>query len=138
MKNLKKITILAFLAISLASCTERIEIELDSTYTRLVVEGHITNDTTTHWVRLTQSKDYYISNSVAAARNATVTLDDGFETITLHENKQLPGYYATPEDYYGVPGRVYSLDIHLEEEVGEIKDYSANCELRPVAEIDSI
>jgi len=138
MKNIKKIIILAFLTISLASCTEQIEIELDSTYTRLVVEGHITTDTTTHWVRLTRSKDYYSSNSVAAASNANVTLDDGFETITLHENKQLPGYYETPENYYGVPGRIYSLDINLEEEVGKIKDYSANCELRPVAEIDSI
>lgn len=138
MKNIEKIIVLALIIAGMASCTERIDIELDSTYQRLVVEGHITTDTMVHWVRLTRSKDYYSSNPVTTVSDANITLSDGFETIVLQENKQSPGYYETPADFYGVPGRTYSVEINLQEEVGEYKNYSATCELRPVAVIDSI
>lgn len=138
MKKIEKIIVLLLVITGLASCTERIDIELDSTYKRLVVEGHITTDTMVHWVRLTRSKDYYSSNPVAAVSNANVILSDGLETITLQENQQSPGYYETPADFYGIPGRTYTVEINLEEEVGEYKNYSAACDLQPVTEIDSI
>lgn len=138
MKKIEKILILALVIIGLSSCTERIDIELDSTYQRLVVEGHITTDTMVHWVRLTRSKDYYSSNPVVAVSHAQVILNDGIESIVLQENQQSPGYYETPSDFYGVAGRTYSVEINLEEEIGEFKTYSSTCELRPVAVIDSI
>ena len=122
----------------LSSCTERIEIELDSTYERLVVEGHVTTDTTAHWVRLTRSRDYYSGDPVPMVSNALVTLSDGNGSIQLEENQDKPGYYETPEDYYGVPGMEYALQIKLEEPIGGFDSYAARCELRPVGEIDSI
>ena len=122
----------------LSSCTERIEIELDSTYERLVVEGHVTTDTTAHWVRLTRSKDYYSGDPVPMVSNAMVTLSDGNGSIQLEENQDKPGYYETPDDYYGVPGTEYALQIKLEEAIGGFDSYAARCELKPVGEIDSI
>jgi len=124
--------------ILLAGCTEKIDIDLGTTYTRLAVEGHITTDTTTHWVRLTKSIDYYSNTPPPSVSNAVVTINDGFETLTLTENDTLPGYYETLPDYYGIPGRTYSLEIELQEEINEYKSYSASCELKPVAPIDSI
>ncbi len=41
-KNILIILAIAFIA---ASCTEKINLKLDSTYTRLVVDGHIKSDT---------------------------------------------------------------------------------------------
>jgi len=126
------------LLITLSACTERIEIELDSTYERLVVEGHITTDTTTHWVRLTRSKDYYSSNPVSTISNAEVILDDSDQSIQLTENPDKPGYYETPSDFYGLPGVIYNVAIQLPEEIGKSDTYNSSCELRPVGEIDSI
>lgn len=135
MKN----TLILFLAILiLASCTERIEIELDTTYERLVVEGHVTSDTGVHWVRLTRSKDYYSSNPVTAIGNASVILSGGNQILSLAENPDKPGYYETPDDFFGMPGTVYDVDIQLPEEIGGSNTYSSSCELRPVGTIDSI
>ena len=41
------------------SCTERIDIDTGSTYTRLAVEGYITPQYDKQWVRLTKSSDYF-------------------------------------------------------------------------------
>ena len=135
MKN--SIFIFAFL-LSLSSCTERIEIELDTTYERLVVEGHITSDTTTHWVRLTRSKDYYSSNPVSTISNAEVMLDDGNQSLQLIENPEKPGYYETPGQYSGIPGTIYTLEIKLPEKIGGTDSFTSSCELKPVGVIDSI
>jgi len=80
MKNL--FAILSIVAI-LSSCTEKIELELDSTFERLVVEGHITTDTTSHWVRLTHSKDYYSSQPSSLISYAQVELTDGSLSIAF-------------------------------------------------------
>ena len=64
MKTLKKYSpkILLFLMLGIiaASCTERIDVELDDTYTRLVVDGQLTGDSTeTHTIILTESTSYF-------------------------------------------------------------------------------
>lgn len=138
LKAMKTSILLLFAIAWLSSCTERIDIELDSTYERLVVEGHVTTDTGTHWVRLTRSKDYYSSNPVSAIGNATVQMTDGNLTMTLAENPEKPGYYETPSDFHGTPGKVYDIDIQLPEEIGGSNFYTSSCELRPVGDIDSI
>lgn len=136
--NIKTILSIFLVIFILASCTERIEIELDSTYERLVVEGHITTDTTTHWVRLTHSKDYYSGDPVTGVQGAEVILHYENESLELTENSSRPGYYETPSDFYGSFETVYSLEIHLKEKIGEVSDYTADCQLRPVGTIDSI
>jgi len=76
-------TIIVLLAIStmLWNCTERIEIDLDSTYTRLVVEGNVTSDTTVHWIRLSETGDYFYNQVAPAVAGASVSIDDG---VTVH------------------------------------------------------
>lgn len=135
---MKNLTYIFAVVLLLSSCTERIEIELDSTYERLVVEGHITTDTTTHWVRLTHSKDYYSGDPVKEISNAEVYLSDGSNTLELVESTENPGYYNTPDDFYGIPGTYYDIEINLPEKIGESSSYSAQSELRPVGPIDSI
>ncbi len=48
-----------FVMLALASCTEKIDIALDNSYIRLVVEGCVTTDTMRHTVRLTTTSSYY-------------------------------------------------------------------------------
>lgn len=139
---MKKTGLIIIIAISiiLNGCTERIEIELDSTYTRLVVEGHITNETKAHWVRLTKSVDYYHNTPAPTISDAIVTISVEDTTIILTESDHIDsaGYYKTTPDYTGVIGGTYSLEIELPEEIDGEKNFSASSELNPVAPIDSI
>jgi hypothetical protein len=120
------------------SCTEKIDIDLGTTYTRFVVDGVITTDTMAHCVKLTKSIDYYSQTDVPAVSNATVTINDGFETVMLEESDSVAGLYLTPDDYFGVPERTYRLNIELEEAINGQTSFSASSKLNPVAPIDSI
>lgn len=121
-----------------SSCTEKIDIDLGTTYTRFVVDGTITTDTMKHKVKLSKSIDYYSQTDVPAVSDAVVTLSDGSTTITLAENDTVPGMYETPEDYSGVPGKTYTLNIELAEAINGQTSYSASSYLNAVAPIDSI
>lgn len=135
-------TIIIALAISflLWNCSERIEIDLDSTYTRLVVEGQVTSDTTAHWIRLSETSDYFYNQVAPAVSGARVSFDDGESVHLLTESDTLPGWYQTSPDYHGIPGRTYTLrigNVDIDKD-GETEDYSAASKMNPVNPIDSI
>ena len=134
-KNIWKWALLA--AVIGAGCTERIEIELDETYTRLVVYASLTTDTTSHLVELTTTTSYYFNESAPRVIGASVEIsDDEGRLVSLAE--EAPGKYYTPDDYYAVPGRTYTLRIELEEPVNENTLYTATSGLPPINPIDSI
>ncbi|MEZ5196666.1 MAG: DUF4249 family protein [Bacteroidales bacterium] len=108
----------------LSGCTEKIDIDVGSTYTRFVVDGVITTDTMKHYVKLSKSIDYYDPIDVPGVSNAQVTIYDGFTTETLVENENEPGLYETNPNYFGVPGRTYELTIELLEAVNGYTNYS--------------
>ncbi len=116
---------IAFLVAILTSCTETIDIELDETYTRLVIDGQITTDTMAHALRLSKSASYFSNTEPPVVSGAEILLDDGFQQILLTEMPSGSGAYFTPEDYHGIPGRSYSLQINLSEEIGESLNFLA-------------
>jgi hypothetical protein len=138
--NIKAIILLVVISISLWNCTERIDIELDSTYTRLVVEGYLTSDTTAHWIRLSETSDYFHNRTAPAVTGAAVSIDDGEEIIMLTESDIMPGWYFTSPDYHGIPGRTYTLGIRNVDidKDGEWEAYTASSRMNPVNPIDSI
>jgi len=135
MKHVKLIVIF-LLSIAILSCTERIDIKLDESYTRLVVEGSVTTDTTKHKVLLSKTSDYYFNKPPVMVSGAVVTISDGTTTEVLLEES--PGTYSTGTSYAGVVGRTYTLYIVLETSIGGFKDYIASSTLLPVARLDSI
>jgi hypothetical protein len=138
MRLFKNILIWA-VAITMISfgCTERIDIELDDTYTRLVVYGNVTTDTMAHLVELTTTSSYYYNQPPPKVTGASVEItDDEGNVIYLTEKE--PGQYYTPEDYSAVPGRTYSLRIELAEPINENTIYTASSLLPPINPIDSI
>lgn len=140
MQNINlKIKFLLFL-ILLSQCTERINIELDSSYTRLVVEGFISTDTTQYMVRLTRSGDYFYNKPAEPVSGANVIISDGANSVILNESSDFPGTYLTDADYYGVPGKTYTLTINNVDidNNGGPEQYTASSELEPVNTIDSI
>ncbi len=124
------------LPIVFLSCTERIDIKLDESYTRLVVEGSVTTDTARHKVLLSMTSDYFYNKPPVMVTGAGVTISDGTTTEVLLEVS--PGIYSTDSLYAGVVGRTYTLNINLESPVGGFRDYKASSTLLPVARLDSI
>lgn len=128
--------LLAMVSLLASSCTERIDIELDDTYTRLVVEGGITDEPGPHVISLSLSGSYYENAEPRMVEGATVTISDGENIFFLSE--QEPGKYYTDASVSGVAGKTYSLQITDVEINGEVEEYSAECKLQQVAPIDSV
>jgi hypothetical protein len=102
---------IALTSLALVSCTEDIDIKLDSTAPELVVDGVINTDTTTHTIFLKKTADYFSNKPADVISGASVTLSDGTSNITLTENSSKRGAYETPSSYFGVVGRTYTLTI---------------------------
>jgi hypothetical protein len=129
-----------FFLVMLWGCTEEIDLKLNSTYRRLVVDGVITTDTTSHYVKLTYSGDYFQNDPMAGVSNATVVINDGEGEVELTESANVKGLYLTPPDYYGVEGRTYSLTISNVDVDGngEMETYTSQSYLSPVVKVDSV
>lgn len=93
------------------SCTEVIEIELDSTFRRLVVYGTVTTDSIRHQVELSTSSDYFSNQPSPSVPGALVELEFGATRMSLVEHDIIAGLYLTPVAFRGIPGTTYELYI---------------------------
>jgi hypothetical protein len=136
MKYSKSIFLSLLVIVAITSCTERIDIQLDDSYTRLVVDGAITDDTLAHTVKLSKTSSYYYNQPAPPVSGAQVSITDGESTFDLTENQ--PGIYHTDPSVHGVDGHTYTLNIKLESPIGNYSEYSASSTLHPVVALDSI
>jgi len=120
----------------IVSCTERIDIKLDESFTLLVVDGAITTDTMAHKVALSKTSSYYYNQPAPMVSGAQVTITDGIHTFNLSEKS--PGIYQTQPNVFGIPMQTYTLKIRLQEEIGGYSEYTASSTLYPVSPLDSI
>jgi hypothetical protein len=135
----KQIPIILAVALIAASCTEKINLKLDTTYTRLVVDGHIKSDTMAYTINLTKTSDYFSNAPSPRMVNATVSLTDGTNTFPLVET--VPGHsgiYQTDPKFAGTIGKNYTLHISLPEVIAGTTEYTASSQLIGVTKLDSI
>ncbi|MDK2909775.1 MAG: hypothetical protein PWR20_1342 [Bacteroidales bacterium] len=123
MKRIIHILILLLIALSFAACTEKMDIELDESYTRVVAEGMITNEPGPHLIRLTTTAPYFSNQPVPVISGAKVYLVFDGDSLLLPETS--PGNYTTPGNFAGVVGTTYRLSIHLQEAIGGSDYYYA-------------
>jgi hypothetical protein len=135
-KNLFKISIIILLSIKVSSCTERIDIKLDESTIRLVVDGSLTTDTMVHKVILSKTTSYYYSEKAPAVSGAAVSISWGGSIVQLHE--AAPGVYETDSAFFGVEGESYTLDIVLDSTIGGYKEYSATSVMSTAVALDSL
>lgn len=130
---------IALLALFTTACTESIDIKLDSTYTRVVVDGNIEADTGVYRVTLTTSADYFSNEPLPKIVNAAVSLSDGSETFMLHESQQgVSGIYETDTDFAGTAGKTYTLQVELATAIAGHSSVEATSYLPQVTHLDSI
>jgi hypothetical protein len=126
----------AVLFILVSSCTERIDIKLDDSAVRLVVEGSVTNEMKVHTIILSKTTSYFDSQKPPSVTGAVVSITSGAGTVKLHE--AMPGVYRTDSLFVGRIERSYTLDIQLDEPVGGYRDYSATSSMPEPVRLDSI
>jgi hypothetical protein len=137
--SLNVITLAVVIGILFNSCTEKIDINLGTTYTRLAVSGNITPQLGNQYICLTKSADYFSNQPPPIVTGAAVTVNDGSFSVQFIEDTNNIGYYFAPSNYIGVPGTTYDLSIKLAQPINGTVDYSANETMPILADnIDSI
>ena len=122
------------------SCTEVIDIELDSTYSRLVVYGVITTDSAVHSVQLTKTTDYFFTQEPPVVSDAIVEVTFNDKTYLLEETSIRKGVYAFPTAFKGEIGTTYDLTINgvdIDED-GIEETYTASTTMPEIADPDSL
>ncbi len=126
-------------SIVFTSCTERIDINLDENYQRLVVDGRITRLPGQQYVLLTKTADYFANQLPAPVSNALVTVDDGGKVTKFTEDSLIKGLYRPPLEFIGQIGKSYHLEISLEKEIGDNSYFEAMETMPPISDdIDSV
>jgi hypothetical protein len=138
-KNIKQpFPYILLLLFSLVACTEKINVQLDETYTRIVVDGRIATDTMPYQVVVTKTADYFYNEPSPPVTNAHLTISDGDSVFELAETYPgISGIYQTRPDFYGKPGRTYTLHIELHDAINGNSNYTASSNLYHVAHLDS-
>ena len=129
------IILLVSISAIFSNCTERIDINPDDSYTRLVVDGKFTTDTTRHTIKLSKTADYFSNKPAPPVKNAQVTINDSIE---LHEDSA--GYYRTGPNVFGIPGQTYTLKIQNVDinNDGNSETYTARSTMQSISKADSI
>ena len=137
-RKIFNILIIIAMAGILGSCREKIDLKLDSTYTRLVVEGSITDHAMAHTVVLTTTSDYLTTAPPPPVSGALVEITDGTQVYPLTETS--PGIYQTDPSVKGMAGKEYTLTIRGVDINGDGKDeiYTASEVMKPAWVIDSV
>lgn len=138
--NIKLAMIATTLGLMAISCTEKIDIELDSTYVRPVIFGQISTDTTAHKVTITSTGDYFKNLSPQGISGADVRIFDGAEYFVLTESETQSGVYLTQPNFYGEVGKTYTLLVDNLDLLGngELSSYQATSTIVPLGDVDSI
>ncbi len=132
MKNIFIISVAILTSLLFASCTEVLDVDLDTENDRLVVDGLVTNQLKPFQVKLSRTLALDDSTAFPAVNNAFVTIGDNqgnLDTLYLETN----GVYKTNGPRQGVVGRTYLLTISVDG-----KSYVGQDILTSVAPIDTI
>src|SRR5512133_1525629 len=135
-ENIKKILLLFLIASIVFSCTERIDLPLDESSVKLVVEGSVTTNAGVQTIYLTETTNYYYNQKPPVVTGADVTISDGQTLFKLSETS--PGIYQTSADFSGREGLTYTLNIKLVKPIGGFYEFSASSVLKPLISLDSV
>lgn len=103
-----------FLLVFISSCRKVIDIDLNSTNAKIVIEANISDEAGPYTVKLTKTVNFSEANNFPAVSGALVKIsDDAGNSEFLTETST--GIYIT-NGIQGIPGRTYTLEVVAEEE----------------------
>lgn len=124
--------VLVFAMGVLSSCTEPIELDLESQdLERLTVDAWITDQAKTHRIQLSWTSNYQMESTPLPAEGALVEISWDQTVVSFVE--QIPGIYQSEVEFAAEVGKIYTLTIELEGE-----EYTAQTEIPSVSAMDSL
>jgi hypothetical protein len=131
MHRIQHIILSMTIALLFSACQKVISVHLDSSATKYVIEGVVTDQPGGVRVSITQTRDFSANNSFVGVSGASVTIENNGSSYALTETGQ--GVYTTSA-LTGVPGNTYSMKVVLDG-----VSYTATSTMpNPVVGIDSI
>jgi hypothetical protein len=134
------IALIISLSITFTSCTEEIELELNDSFVRLVVEGNITSDSATQNIILSKTSSYFSTQAKPMVGGAIISVTNGASTYDFEEIIGQPGIYKSKQAFAGKPGETYNLlikNVDLDDDNG-LKTYEAKEIMKSPLTIDSL
>ena len=106
------LSVLTLLIFSQTSCEKVIDIDLNESDVKYVVEGIVNKDSLIHTVKITKTQNFDEATDFPTVDNALVTITDNLGnsvTLTFISN----GIYQT-SNYLGVEGRIYTINVTVD------------------------
>ncbi len=138
MKRIQYIFILIVIISILSGCKQKINIKLDDTYTRIVVEGNFTSEYKIQTVTLSKTSSYFANEKAPVVSGAVVTISNEDTLMLLTENPPQSGIYCTANKVRGVVGKNYTLKIESVVLEGATKSFEATSPMKKTMNLDSI
>lgn len=114
------------------SCKKKIDLNLNNEeFSRLVVEGTITDENKQQIIKLTKTSDYSNPQAPIPASGAIVSVTDGTNTFTFTESPS--GVYKSNTNFRGEVGKTYDLSVYFES-----KEYTSSSTMYPAFMLDSL
>jgi hypothetical protein len=124
-------SILSVILLSVLSCTKVVNINLNDSSPRLIIEGGISDQPSSCFIRLSRSINYNQPNTFPAVTGSFVTISDNIgNTAVLTETSA--GYYRAVS-FDGVPGRTYTVSVTADNKI-----YTATSSMPDPVPIDTI
>lgn len=128
----KQLYLIGIVFLSLFSaCTEKVDLELGETQTRVVIEGYLVTEVDSSYVRLSLTQDYF--NPVAPVYIPDGTVEISNDQGTVMFNYVGEGLYKGPAGYIPDTAKVYTLKV-----VVDGKEYTSTATLYPMFEVDPV
>jgi hypothetical protein len=124
-------TVILLILFSTLSCTKVVNINLNNSAPKIIIEGSISDQPSSCSVKLSMTVNYDEPNVFPAVTGSLVTISDNLgNTAKLNETSR--GFYSAPS-FKGVPGRTYTLSV-----VANGKTYTAVSKMPDPIMIDTI
>jgi hypothetical protein len=131
MKHGFLLTILSAILVSVSSCTKVININLNDSSPRIIIEGSISDKPSSCFIRISKSVNYNLPNTFPAIIGAYVTIADNLGNSSVL-SETADGYYSAIS-FTGVPGRTYTVSVTIDG-----RSYTATSAMPYPVTIDSI
>jgi hypothetical protein len=131
---MRRLLIFILSLVSLSACQQVLEVDLNGTDPKIVIEGLITDSTGPFTVKVTMTADYYNNQTPPPVVGATVIVSDNLGTVdTLTEG--VPGIYQTHNSKIpkGITNATYVLTVQSQGQT-----YTAVSTLPSLSRIDSL
>lgn len=117
------------LVLILASCQEKVDIDLGDTEPKVVIEGYWSTDSSRSRIQVSKTIDYFSTDVPPPVTDAIVEVSDGQTTLVLSHNGA--GFYRPPHGYKADTGKTYYLKV-----IVDGVEYKSKSTLYPMFDVD--